>query len=357
MSKRYIVPVALIVILVLLAVGVVACKKKAPVTVKPNEPVEIVEEEPPPPPPTRWPYTGMVSEDASAVLKRPISVKIENSALARPQMGMSHADLVYETIAEGGITRFNCIFHSDIPKEVGPVRSARLSDLWIVPQYGDALFFFSGSNGQVRRGIARHGLADLQHGKVGSPLYYRVSFRHMPHNLYLNVKDARKVAKSKGFPVKGKAEYAPLNFLREGEERVQSIETTATKVTIPFSAYFKMSWKWNEDKGVYLRSTNDKKQVYAENDKQVAATNVVVLWAKYTPQGTRDHAGNGTYDIKLGGKGKAAVFMNGKRISGTWKAKRNAPPALFDKEGNEIALNPGKTWFEVPPTDIKIKSK
>ena len=91
--------------------------------------------------PPRWPLTGLEAPSAEAVTQRVVSVKIENSPEARPQTNLQLADVVYESVTEGGITRFNAIFHSQSPDLIGPVRSARLSDTYIVPQY-HALFGF-----------------------------------------------------------------------------------------------------------------------------------------------------------------------------------------------------------------------
>jgi hypothetical protein len=107
-------------------------------------------------------------------------------------MGLNSADIIYETRVEGGISRFNCIFQSTIPDEVGPVRSARLSDAWIVPQY-DALFYYSGSNSEVS---ARLNSADVTFGPSGD-LLHRVSFKSAPHNLYMDTAGAYKAAKKK----------------------------------------------------------------------------------------------------------------------------------------------------------------
>jgi hypothetical protein len=133
------------------------------------EPIVVDDTAMKPPEPTSWafPLTGAQTEDEAATLNRTLSVKIENTPDARPQTGLSSADVVYETIAEGGITRFNCLFQSQVPQEVGPVRSARLSDLSIVPQY-DALFFFSGANPYVVDQIAAAGLPNMSHGAAGS---------------------------------------------------------------------------------------------------------------------------------------------------------------------------------------------
>ena len=355
MTKRFLLWTALILVVVLAVASMAGCKKKAPVTVEPPVAEPIVEEIIDP---IVWPYTGLEAPDEEVILARPLSVKIENSAMARPQRGLNSADVIYETIAEGGITRFNCIFQSNIPDRVEPVRSARLSDIWIVPQYGSGLFFFSGANSQVTGRIKSAGIANMSHGKVGSALYNRSSARSAPHNLYLELSKAYEVAGKKNFEIVANEPLTGLEFksLVRENETYESIESTATSVTIPFSPYFKMTWEWNAKKEVWLRSTNDKKQTDAATDKQVYASNVVVMWAKYTTQSKRDKAGSVTYDITLGGEGKAAIFMGGKRIDCTWHATENTPPTFRDNAGNPIKLNPGKTWFEIPPLDIDIKS-
>jgi len=100
---------------------------------------------PKPAEPLVWPLTGLTAPSSEAISSRVVSVKIENSREARPQAALQSADVVYESVTEGGITRFNALFHSQAPTTVGPVRSARLSDTDIVPQY-KALFCFSGAS-------------------------------------------------------------------------------------------------------------------------------------------------------------------------------------------------------------------
>jgi hypothetical protein len=94
---------------------------------------------PRPPGTIRWPLTGLPAPSAEAITVRVVSVKIENSPAARPQTGLDMADVVYEMISEGGITRFHALFQSQVPKVVGPVRSCRPPDLYLVPQYNSLL--------------------------------------------------------------------------------------------------------------------------------------------------------------------------------------------------------------------------
>lgn len=298
--------------------------------------------------PIVWPYTGLEAPSADAITKRPISVKIENSALARPQTGLNSADVVYETIAEGGITRFNCIFQSNVPKKLGPVRSARLSDIWIVPQY-NTMLFFSGANSQVLGRIKAVGINNMSQNAAPS-LYSRSSAKAAPHNLFLSTKGIDKIASKKGFSLT--TDDRKLSFAPKSEETSSS----ATSITIPFSYYAHVEWKYDAATDTYVRSHSGTPHVDAATGKQVRAKNIVVMWAKYTPQKKRDAAGSVTYDITLGGEGKTVVFKNGAKYKGTWKASAKKLPRFYDNNGNEIKLNPGNTWFEVPPTDIKIKS-
>ncbi|MDR1953887.1 MAG: DUF3048 domain-containing protein, partial [Clostridiales Family XIII bacterium] len=158
---------ALLLFTALFAAG---CEKTEPP--KTDEPEEVVA---PPEETYQWPYTGMETTDAAIVGNRPLSVKIENSSAARPQKGLNAADIIYETMVEGGETRLNCIFQSSIPDEVGPVRSARHSDLWIVPQY-QSLFFYSGANTEVLGKLRKIDFGDMSHN-AASGIYHRVSFR------------------------------------------------------------------------------------------------------------------------------------------------------------------------------------
>jgi hypothetical protein len=304
----------------------------------------------PPPAPTSWPFplTGIMTDDKEATLRRTLSVKIENTPDARPQTGISSADVVYETIAEGGITRLNCLFQSQIPEEVGPVRSARFSDLSIVPQY-DALFFFSGANPYIIGQIAAVGLPDMSHNAASS-LYYRVDHRVMPHNLYLYLPGAYDLAPEIGLAATEESARA-LEFSDGAAAGAAGGGTTlpdATSVTVPFSTSYIATWDWDASTNTYLRSM-DSATIDAATGEQVATTNVVVLWASYSIS-----ADGLTYFIELNGQGSVAVFTGGKRIDGTWESDGSTPPRFKDASGAPILLSPGTTWFQVidPSTDI-----
>jgi len=304
---------------------------------------------PKPPEPPRWPLTGEPAPDAGATMRRVVSVKVENSAASRPQTGLQSADVVYESIAEGGITRFNALFQSKQPKTVGPVRSARLSDLWIVPQY-NALFFFSGASGSVNSRVNGAKIPNLSQDRGVSYPYFRSKNRSAPHNLYLDMAKAREEAANRGFPAS--AQVNPLAYERRSVDATPQI----TSVTIPFSKANTTAWTYDAATARYKRSNNGRVFTDVATGAQVTARNVVVMWARMSAA-SRDVVGSTTYDIELGGSGRVSVFRDGQRFDGTWSATRNAPPTFEDASGKQIKLAPGNTWFQVIPTDVNILMK
>lgn len=336
---------AVLTIAVLVSAG---CGRPAPAQV--TSPWPAAESErvvPKPPEPPRWPLTGLSAPSHEATGKRVVSVKIENSPASRPQTALQRADVVYESLTEGGITRFNAIFHSQDPQTIGPVRSARLSDTYIVPQY-DALFAFSGASGFVNGRVNRAGIANLsQDAGIAYP-YFRSSKRRSPHNLYLDLAKLRTQAQRMGL--------AKTQQVRSFAYDRRSFDATpaVTKVTVPFSPAQKASWVYDGGSKTYLRSNNGKAHTEAETGKQIRARNVVVMWAKMKDSGHRDVTGSETYEIVLTGSGRVSVFHDGQRYDGVWQAKADSPPQFRDDEGKLIKLAPGNTWFQVVPTNVNI---
>lgn len=321
------------------------CARKAELTSAwPTANSERIVPEPPAIP--RWPYTGKNAPDAKATQRRPLQIKIENSPESRPQIGLNSADIVYETITEGGITRFNCIFQSTLPKTVGPVRSARLSDLWVVPQYG-GLFFFSGASTTVNHRVNGAKLPNLSEDAGVSYPYWRSSERRPPHNLMLDTSKAYQEAKKRGYAVT--ANLKGLLYDRRSIEPTPAVN----RIDIPFSTANRVRWSWDRASGTYRRWNNDRVHIDAATGKQVSADNVVVMWAKYSAA-SRDKVGSTTYDVNLGGTGRVTVFRDGTRIDGTWTGTRDAPPRFTAADGTAIRLSAGRSWFQIIPLDGRI---
>jgi len=314
-----------------------------PVVVAP-EPEPEPEPEPPKP---KLPLNGeeVDSIDDPRLHVRALAVKIENTPTSRPALGITLADVVYETITEGGITRFNAIFQSEIPEAIGSVRSARNSDVSIVPQY-DALFVFSGTNSLVWADLGRSTLSFLEEGTAGKSLY-RIKHKSAPHNLYLNTELVFQRFLERWHYIE---QPWPKGF-EFGDYDTSALEDKddAVSIFIPYSGrLFDVTWEYYPGSGNYMRFINGVPQVDEGYDKtQIAAENVIVLSVPYVAAPAVPGKGQ-TFNMNFNGYGDAIFFRDGVRIDCTWQTDGTYPPVFYDLEGNQILMKPGKTWFQVP---------
>ncbi len=341
--------VALVVLLCLTAFGAGGCKATAVIeSVWPGASAERVVPKPPSPP--RWPLTGLDAPDEQATLIRPLSVKIENSTPARPQSGLDQADVVYETVTEGGITRFNAIFQSKQPKVVGPVRSVRYSDLYIVPQY-HAIFAHCGGESNLQKALQNPRYSDMDQFFNSGP-YFRSSEKAAPHNLFVKLAELRAAAVGKR-KIEPTAVVKPFAFDRSSKETTVAV----TSVTVPFATDNKVTWAYSTASKTYARSINGKPHKDKVSGKQYTARNVVVMWAKVSTRSHVDAAGTAALEIVLEGTGRATVFRDGQRFDGTWTADVSNPPVFKAENGSTIKFAPGNTWFQVIANEQNISFK
>ena len=339
-----------------------------------------------------YPLSGLRADDEDATKTRPLCIKMPNDAPARPQTGINSADVVYETMVEGGETRMNAIYQSNIPEEVGPVRSARLSDIWIVPQY-NGMLFFSGANDQVRGEIASHDISDMRWSFAESIYFRSDNGRGDLHNLHIRLNEAYNAAKGRDYETSSDEpntlHFVGVNYKDSadaGDDNDDSVDagdaddngdsgsdsdvesdgkleffnnetSKGSYVQVVISHISDIEFKWDSEKERYLKWMNGVEHKDAIDDEQINVVNVVVLWAEYIQQSKVDAAGSPTFDTNLGGTGKAAVFKNGERFDCEWKADENTPPRFYDSNGDEVLLNPGNTWIMVPPENVEITSE
>lgn len=346
MTVRRLAAVTLVVALALSVAIVAACRGKlAEVSSKwPRVQAERAASRPAASP--RWPLTGASAPSAAAVARRVVSVKVENSPEARPQTGLQTADVVYEILTEGGISRFNAMYHSKTPEAITPVRSARMPDLRIVPQY-HAIFAYAGSNNDVKRLIRSSGIDDMDFG-TNPGAYWRGGPRRAPHDLFVDVAKLRREAVDKRrYPAKERV---------TGFAFSASVDTTApaTTIRVPFSPANRVEWTYDSSSRKYARENNGRVHTDAETGRQLTATNVVVMWAKTTRLRRRDVSGSPTYDVQVTGKNRATVFRDGVRIDGFWHADEDSPPVFRAKDGRLIKLRSGNTWLQVVPSAVNI---
>ena len=306
-----------------------------------DEPVIVVEEEVIIDVP-RHPLTGV--ELGSSVVSGPsIAVKIDNTSSGRPQVGIASADIVYEELVEGGVTRYLAVFHTTIPDEVGPVRSGRPQDAGIVPSY-DGIFVFSGvGNSNVREIIRGSGLKLVEHDTSGgtpdAPFFFRSDRKPAPWNLH--IKSAELAVTYADLP----SPAQQFDFVSDTSESTAVLEgEDAESITAVFSKGIESIWKYDTATGVYLKFlTNGSPDVDADGT-QISATNVVIFTPNY-------------FDVEAlpsaqiaGTMETAYIATGGKIVSGLFDATVVGDPiVLTHSDGTPVYLGTGKTFVLLPP--------
>lgn len=289
-----------------------------------------------------WPLTGV---PADAVPDRPaLAVKIENSAAARPQTGLNAADIVWEQVVEGGITRFVAVYHSTLPPEIGPVRSIRPMDAAIAAPLGGLLAF----SGGVPPYIAAAEDAGLQvlSQDSGADGFSRTSTRAAPHNVYA----ALQILVDQADAAHRAAPGAQFDHAAAGEHPTAVVAgKPAATLQLTLSGISHPRWTWSAGDGRWLRSEGSTPAVEADG-RRIGATNVVVLHVDVVATEARDPAGNPVPETILTGTGRALVASGGHAVEATWsKPGTGDRVTLTGADGTRVTLAPGTTWVELVP--------
>lgn len=268
------------------------------------------------------------------VNKRPvIGVMIENSPDARPQSGLLEASIVYEAVAEGGITRFLALFQDTRPGYIGPVRSARLYYVSWMLGY-DAAYAHAGGSPTGIAKIHDAGVKDMDQF-YNSGAYDRVSSRYAPHNLYSGVERLMNLANSKGW---GTSTFT--GFVRKPEQKAETPSASSIDIAISSSLY-NVHYAYDTGTNSYLRSEGGQAHTDEKSGKQL---NPKVVIALITDKGFESDGLHSTY--RTIGTGAIMVFQDGTMTQGTWsKSDDKAPLVLKDAAGQDLKLNPGQTWI------------
>ncbi len=295
-------------------------------------------------PPATCPLTGVEPRSAKVPDRPALAIKVENLPEARPQAGIEAADVVYEEPVEGGITRFIVIFQCHDSKRVGPVRSARFTDVDILPQYGtQTLFGFAGGAPPVERRVQASGLNDVNFQQPKAErAYVRDPNRVEPHNLYTSTGALyRAGGTSGGMPAK-------VLTLSDG---TPGGGKRASRVELDFSGSADVFWTFDHRDGMWVRSY-DTGPATLENGNPITARNVVVQTVRLRDTGIVDAAGNASPEVVATGTGPCLVFRNGRVIHGTWNRPTLGDLTVYqDAHGRTIGLAPGTTWIELLPDD------
>jgi hypothetical protein len=298
--------------------------------------IPLVNDEPEP-----CPLTGLDADDEALLDRRVLAVKIENSPEARPQIGLAEADIVYEQEAEGGITRFNVLYHCRDADRIGPIRSARPVDPAILQQYGEVLFVHAGSAGATVRALDRSSIEQIN-CNFEEETCPRDEDREAPHDVFASTDALRDFS--------GKDGTAPGEVFTFSEEPTEDARR-GREVNLNFSPVADVSWRYRNNHDLYLRFHDDDLHEL-EDGSPVTAANVVVLLVDREATAQTDVAGNPVPTFDVVGRGDLLVFRNGRVIEGSWEREGEKDPIeLLDRRGEPIPLVPGQTWIELFPTD------
>ena len=276
--------------------------------------------------------------------KRPvIAIQVENSPDARPQSGLKDAGVIFETVVEGGITRFSVYYQENEFAKIGPVRSLR--PYYIDWALGfDASILNSGASVQARDLMKKITVRDLN--VVGA--YYRASDRYAPHNAYSSYDQVAKIMKSKGW-------YKESNFTPLSRKDPSPLETPkASTISIDISSsLYNTSYKYDSQENCYLRSMAGNPHKDRESGQQLCPDVLVVMKTPISIIDGVGHAGVTTI-----GKGTAFIFQDGNVQKVTWSKSSRASQIKFtDSNGKPVGLNPGQTWITVVNTDRPVTYK
>ncbi|KAF0091771.1 MAG: hypothetical protein FD141_1560 [Fusobacteria bacterium] len=276
---------------------------------------------------------------------KPVMAVIENSPDARPQIGLQTADVVYEVMVEGSVTRFVSIFSDKVPEQILPIRSGRAPFLYIQQEW-DGLFMHFGASGhgvsnpsdytfygnKLYKDI-KQDLDGLTGNKDG--IFKRVNTAPAPHNVMGNPLLAQKLYKYDPKPLDWKFDAA---VFYPGESVIA--------VELPFTTSIRnfVSYTYDFNKGVYLRSMSGVPFIAAETKAQLEVKNVIVQYTSYSIKGS-------VYkDWVMVGSGRADFYIGGMYVQGSWSKESPTAQTMYkDAVGNPIVLKPGNTWIHINP--------
>ncbi len=333
LSKRKKILISAISLVILLGIGggVYALTTREEPAPPPPPPVVQKVEEKPKPTSEASTLTGVQVPIGSN--KRPItSIQIENSPDARPQSGLLDAGVVFEAIAEGGITRFNANFQEAKPDYIGPIRSVRPYYAELAAQF-DPIFVHAGGSAAGLAKISELGLKDMDHG-ANAAAFQRVSDRYAPHNLYSSTAALDQASAERGYTSSKNAK----SFERKEEKKGQPVKAKTINMTIS-SYLYNTSYTYDPAKNIYARSMAGKPHTDQRTGSQIKPKVVIAMVSSFSQ--------NGIYSVyQTTGKGEVFIFQDGQVQKGTWKKKSAKDPITFiDAKNKPIKINAGQTWI------------
>lgn len=279
-----------------------------------------------------------------------LAVKIDDTNMAHPQIGLEKADVVYIEQVEGGLTRLAAIFSSEIPSRIGPVRSARISDIDILSQYGRVAFAYSGAQRKLLPVIESANLVDLGAQHESSKIYTTDASRIQPYAMVLQADLLmQKIADKKLAVDQAKSVGFVFGDLQEGGKQVQKVE-----INWPAATY---SAEWSPEEARWLLSHNSKLNV-SESGYVLGPTTLVIQIVEITPSEYGDKFGGVTPLSKTVGTGKAYILRDGQLFSTTWnRAFPDSGTTFSLPNGKVMNFAPGQVWVALTDREPEFTSR
>ncbi|MFZ6035129.1 MAG: DUF3048 domain-containing protein [Patescibacteria group bacterium] len=306
--------------------------------------------------------------------RRPLGVMVENHKEARPQSGLSYADVVYEAVAEGGITRFLAVFYCKDAPYVGPVRSARMYFINFLEGYGSNPLYahVGGANtpgpadalGYIKE-ISWSSYNDLNQFSVPFPYFWR-DYERLPnrateHTVYSSTaklwqyaKDKRELTEKDSDGIRWDKGFTPWEFADDAKTGDRG---NITKVDFgfwdSFASDFGVVWSYDKTSNSYKRNNGGVPHLDKNTGRQLTAKNIVVMFAKESPANDGYEGGHLLY--KTVGSGDALIFNNGQAIKGEWSREDTTDNLKFtDEQGKAVSMVRGQVFVEVLPIGNKV---
>ena len=279
---------------------------------------------------------------------RPLAIMLGNTTDALPQYGIGKADVLYECLVEGGLTRLMGIFdnYNDAPK-YGSVRSCRLYYAYIAKEY-DAIYAHYGQASNAKSFLNSNAIDNLNglEGAMDSIMFYRSGDRPAPHNVFTTPEGITAGIEKKGYRTTYADDYTGHFLFSDGKDPVvlDGKDAYAMQTSYPNS---KTWFEYDAESGMYKRFHYKKEHVDGETGEQLTFTNVIF---QFIPGRVIDDKGRMEFDTV--GSGKGIYFTGGKCEDITWKKDSLESPSLFyDNNGDQLVMNPGKTSICIITTD------
>ncbi|WP_068778219.1 DUF3048 domain-containing protein [Paenibacillus sp. GM2] len=291
------------------------------------------------------PFTGLPLDEPTT--QRPLAIMINNAPAARPQSGLGGADIVYELLMEGGITRLVAIYQSggEVAK-VGPIRSIRPYMIELGESY-HGITVHAGASNDAFAILQRQHKEDLDEITNAGPYFWRDKSRKAPHNLYSNVEKLLEGADKRKYSTQDTE--IPTYPFRDSSDPGEGDPATSVEVKFQLEKY-KVSYVYDAESKLYKRFINGEPHKDLDTGEQLTCTNVVILG---TDHKVLDDIGHLSINLEMGGD--AILLQNGKVIRGTWIRKADDVIRII-KDNVEVPFYPGKTYFNIVPNKPDFES-